>query len=97
MLDVQTKGDAIIVKVRVQPKASRDAIAGEHAGALKVTVTAPPDKGKANKAVAQLLAEALGIAKSDVELVAGTASRDKVFAIRNVTADAVRALVNEGS
>ncbi len=93
MLDVQIKNGAVIVKVRAQPKASRDAIVGEHGGALKVAVTAPPDKGKANKAIVELLAKALGIPKSNIELVAGTTSRDKTLAIRGVTRETVDALV----
>ena len=83
----------MILKVRVQPKASRDAIVGEHGGALKVAVTAPPDKGKANKAVVELLANKLGVPKSNIELVTGSTSRDKTFAIRGVTKEAVEALV----
>ena len=93
MLDTQLKNDAVIVRIRVQPKASRDAIVGEHDGALKVAVTAPPDKGKANKAVVELLAKTLGVAKSNIELVAGTTSRDKTLAIRGATKEAVEALV----
>jgi uncharacterized protein (TIGR00251 family) len=97
MLEIATRGDAVIVKVRVQPKASRDAIAGEHAGALKVAVTAAPEKGKANKAVVELLAKALGVAKSNVELVSGATSRDKVFAIRGATARQIEALARGGA
>jgi uncharacterized protein (TIGR00251 family) len=93
MLDTQLKNGALIVKVRVQPKASRDAIVGEHAGALKIAVTAPPDKGKANKAVVELLAKALGIPKSSIELVSGTTSREKTLAIRGVAKKAVEALI----
>jgi len=95
MLDTQLKNGAVILRVRAQPKASRDAIVGEHGGALKVAVTAPPDKGKANKAVVELLAKALGIPKSNIELVAGATSRDKTFAIRGVTREAVEALIEE--
>ena len=63
--------------LRVQPKARRSAILGVHAGALRVAVTAPPDKGRANLAVAALVAEALDLRASAVEVVAGHASRDK--------------------
>ncbi|MBN1917446.1 MAG: YggU family protein [Verrucomicrobia bacterium] len=97
MLEIATKGEAVIVKVRVQPKASRDAIVGEYSGALKVSVTAPPDKGKANKAVVEVLARALGIAKSNVELTGGAASRGKTFAIRGATKAQVEALATGGA
>ena len=93
MLDTQVKNGAVLVSIRVQPKASRDAIVGEHDGALKVAVTAPPEKGKANKAVVELLAQKLGIPKSNIELVTGATSRDKTLAIRAVTKEAIEALV----
>jgi uncharacterized protein (TIGR00251 family) len=97
VIELQTKGDTLIVKVRVQPKASRDAIVGEHNGALKVSVTAPPDKGKANKAVVEVLARSLGLAKSNVVLLSGAASREKTFAIRGVTAAQLEALATGGT
>jgi uncharacterized protein (TIGR00251 family) len=96
MLDMQTKNDAVIVKVRVQPKAARDAIVGEHGGALKVAVTAAPEKGKANKAVVEVFSKALGIPKSSIELVGGATSRDKTFAIRGASREAIEALVDKG-
>ena len=64
------------------PKARRNSITGLHAGALKVAVTEPPDKGKANEAVIALLAKALGLAPSCIELLAGHTSRDKQVAIK---------------
>jgi len=83
---------AVIVKVRVQPKASRNAVLGEHDGALKIAVTAPPEKGKANKAAVDVLAKALGLPKSSIALAAGAASRDKTFAITGTTHEAITAL-----
>ncbi|PRY25581.1 hypothetical protein CLV78_102761 [Aliiruegeria haliotis] len=64
--------------VRVTPKASRNAVeaSGEE---LRVYVTAVPEGGKANAAVQKLLAKALGVPKSRLELVRGATSRDKVF------------------
>ena len=95
MLELVTKGDAVIIKVRVQPKAARAAVVGEHNGALKVAVTAAPEKGKANKAVVEVLSKALRIAKSSIELVGGATSRDKTFAIRGTSQEAIEALVNK--
>lgn len=66
--------------VRVTPKASSERIAVE-AGAVRVWVTAPPDKGKANKAVIALVAKALGVPKSAVELVRGDTAREKLLRI----------------
>ena len=95
MLDIQLKNNAVILKVRVQPKASRATVLGEHNGALKIAVTAAPDKGKANKAVVELLAKGLRLPKSHIELVAGTTSRDKTFAVRGTSRDAIEALLTK--
>jgi len=66
------------VRLRVTPKASRNAVEETPEG-LKVWVTTAPEDGKANKAVVKLLADALGVAKSHLTLVRGATSRDKVF------------------
>jgi len=58
---------------------------GEHNGALKVAVTAPPEDGRANQALVETLAEALGLKRSQVELIGGPTGRDKRFLIRGVT------------
>lgn len=72
-----------MLTVRVTPKASRNAIQGTMATpdglALKVAVTAPADKGKANAAVIALLADAFDIAKSSITLTHGETDRRKVF------------------
>ncbi|MFV0333357.1 MAG: DUF167 domain-containing protein [Tropicimonas sp.] len=68
------------IAVRVTPKASRNAIS-EQADGLKVTVTTVPEGGKATQAVRKLLARALGIAPSQLELIRGETSRDKVFRV----------------
>lgn len=67
--------------VKVSPKAARNAISGWHGEALKVSVTAAPERGKANAAVQLLLAETLGIAKSSVRLLRGETSSQKIFEI----------------
>ena len=70
-----------ILRVRVTPKASADRLTMED-GRVRIWVTAPPDKGKANKAVIALVAKALGVPKSAVELVRGETARDKQLRIR---------------
>jgi uncharacterized protein len=67
----------ILVEIKAVPGASRSMVAGLRDGALLVRVAAPPDKGKANEELRSCLAEALGIPKSDVELVSGASSRRK--------------------
>lgn len=71
--------------VRVTPRASCDAIEGEHGGALKVRLTAPPVDHRANDALRRLLAERLNVAVSAVRIVAGERSRTKRVAIAGVT------------
>ncbi|WP_417205530.1 DUF167 domain-containing protein [Antarctobacter sp.] len=66
--------------VRVTPKAARNAVLRDDTG-LRVTVTTVPEGGKANAAVIKLLAKALGVPKSRLELVRGDTSRDKLFRI----------------
>jgi len=68
------------IAVRVTPKASRNRIVRE-GGAIRVYVTVVPEGGKANAAVQKLLAKALGVPKSRLELVRGQTARDKLFRV----------------
>jgi hypothetical protein len=79
--------------VRVSPRASRDAIEGEHDGALKVRVTAPPVDEKANEALRRLLAARLNVPVSAVKIVAGEKSRNKRVAVAGATKAQIEALV----
>ena len=78
--------------VRVQPRSSRTGVEGLHGDALKVRVNAPPVDGAANEAVVEALAEALGVPRRAVRIVAGESSRTKVVEVDGVSAEAVRAL-----
>ncbi len=69
-----------MLAVRVTPKAAANAIEVK-GGRVRVRVTAPPDKGKANKAVVALVAAALGAPKSAVEIVRGETGREKLLRI----------------
>jgi uncharacterized protein (TIGR00251 family) len=71
--------------VRVQPRARRNAVVGRVGDALKVSVTAPPEDGRANEAVVELLAETFGVKRRQVEIVSGATSRDKVVRVSGVT------------
>lgn len=66
------------IAVRVTPRAARDSLSrsGE---ALRITVTAPPEDGRANAAVRAILARAMGVAPSQLRLLRGQTARDKVF------------------
>lgn len=78
--------------VKVSPKASRNAVTGWMGEVLKISVTAAPERGKANDAVEQLLADALGLPRSAVTVVAGHTSKLKRVQIVGLTADARRLL-----
>ena len=69
------------LRVRVNPRSSRNQITGWQDDVLAVKLTAPPVEGAANKACIGFLADTLGIKKSQIALVSGTTSRDKVFEI----------------
>lgn len=66
------------IALRVTPRARRNAVTLE-GDVIRVHVTAPPEDGKANAAVVQLLAKALGVAKTRLTLTRGASSRDKRF------------------
>jgi uncharacterized protein len=70
-----------VLPVCAQPGARKVGVMGEHAGALKVAVTAPPEDGRANQALTELLREMLGLKRSQVALIGGTTNRNKRFLI----------------
>jgi uncharacterized protein (TIGR00251 family) len=82
------------IAVRAQPGARKNAVLGEQAGALKVAVTAPPEDGRANAALVEVLRDWLGVKRSQVELAGGATGRNKVFLVRGLTAEAMTVLVN---
>jgi uncharacterized protein (TIGR00251 family) len=80
-LDLRETATGLTLRVRVQPRASSDALSGEREGALVVRLTAPPVEGAANDALARVLAKALGVAPSAVSVVRGAAGRNKVVSV----------------
>jgi len=76
--------------VKVVPKSSRNCVVGWMGETLKVCVTAPPERGKANAAVVEVLAEALGLSAERVRVVVGHASPHKVVEIDGVEDAEVR-------
>ena len=83
--------DGVAVRVRVQPKASRDAWQLTAEGGIRVSLTAPPVEGAANKALCGFVAKQLGVSKRAVALATGERSRRKTLHIQGVTAAQVRA------
>ena len=84
MIAVTAHAEGCLLPVRAQPGARKNAVVGEQAGALKVAVTAPPEDGRANQALTEILREALGLKRAHIELLSGAKSRQKTFLIRGM-------------
>jgi uncharacterized protein (TIGR00251 family) len=72
--------------LRVQPRASRNAFAGVMGDAIKLAITAPPVDGKANQAVVEYLSDFFRVPKSNITIVSGETGRNKLIAVRGMTA-----------
>jgi uncharacterized protein (TIGR00251 family) len=79
---LQDHPEGVVLSIRAQPGAKRSAIVGLHGGALKVAVTAPPEDGRANKMLLELLRKRLNLKRSQIELVSGATNRDKQVLVR---------------
>jgi uncharacterized protein (TIGR00251 family) len=75
------------LRIRVSPGARTTEVVGRQGEAWKVRVAAPPERGRANDALLKLLAETLGVPRTELELVAGGAGRDKIVELRGLGAD----------
>jgi len=85
--------ESITLSIRIQPRASKNEITWMENGGLKIRLTAPPVDGAANEALIRFLAETLSVTKSQVDIVSGHTSRDKIVRISGVgNADAERLL-----
>ena len=84
---------AVVLEVLVQPRASRTRPVGEHGGRLKIQLAAPPVDGEANRALAEFLADTLGVRKGDVTIERGETGRRKTVRVAGVGAAAVRAIL----
>jgi uncharacterized protein (TIGR00251 family) len=93
MLELQKRDGGVIFPVRVQPRASKDEIAGVMSGALKVRLRAPALEGRANDALCEYLAQLLKTPKTAVRILSGHHSRSKRVEVRGVTELQVLALV----
>ncbi len=82
------KGARTSLRLRIIPGARRSGIVGRHGGGWKVRVTAPPEAGKANEALLDLLARTLDIPRRDLALTRGRASRDKIVTLDGLTSEA---------
>ncbi len=91
MISIERHAEGVVLPVRAHAGARRNEIHGSQDGVLKVSVTQAPEKGKANKAIAAVLAQQLGLRKSQVELVSGGTSTHKRFLVRGLSPEDLRA------
>lgn len=77
--------DGWLLAIHIQPGAKRSQVAGLHGDALKIRIAAPPLEGRANAALEAFIAEALGTAKSNVSVVKGMQSREKLVAVKDAS------------
>jgi len=88
-LRVEERKDGIIFRIRIRPFASENKIRGLYGGALKIDINAPPMRSKANKECVRFLVKELKISKSDVEIISGLKSRDKLVKIKGISKEKV--------
>jgi uncharacterized protein (TIGR00251 family) len=94
MLDLKEKDGAVTLRIRVQPRARRNEIIGEHAGALKLKIAAPPVDGKANEECRHFLARLLAVNARSIEIVTGESSREKIVRIHSTDSRRVAAALS---
>ncbi len=87
------KDGSLLLRVHIQPKASKTKIIGLYDGTLKITVCAPPVEGRANREIVKFLAKKLKIPKSDVRVKSGLQSRRKSLELKNIRESEVRRLL----
>jgi uncharacterized protein len=89
LINVTEKEGSVTFNIRVVPRASKSEIVGEMDGNLRVRISAPPADGAANEEVVKVLAKAFGVAKSNVAILSGHASKTKRIRIDGVAAQKV--------
>ncbi|HON65185.1 MAG TPA: DUF167 domain-containing protein [Phycisphaerae bacterium] len=97
MLQLTQQGKDVLLDVKVVPKSSRDRIVGELDGALKVTVSAAPERGAANEAVRKLIAKSLGVRVQQVTVESGLTNPRKTIRIVGTSCESVQTLLSSGS
>jgi uncharacterized protein len=96
-ITVDSRGTTVRFRVRLQPRASRNEIAGALDGVLRVRLHAPPVDGAANEALVAFLAERLAVPRRGVRIVTGATSRTKMIEVEGVSSAAVERLADEGA
>jgi uncharacterized protein (TIGR00251 family) len=89
-LELSARGGGVRLPLHVRPRASRSAIVGVKEGALVVAVRAAPVEGAANDELVRLLAEAFGVRRGDVSVVAGATGRRKLVEVAGLSLNEAR-------
>lgn len=89
-MEIVERNGTVLLRVRAQPRASRTEFAGEHDGALRIRLAAPPVDGEANRELIRFLAGTLGVSRAQVTVRSGESGRNKLVAIAGVDPAAVR-------
>jgi uncharacterized protein len=92
---LQPHPQGVLLHLRAQPGARREGIVGVQADRLKVAVHAAPEKGKANAAIIEVLAEELGLKRSQIQLVSGETSPKKTVLIKGESIEMLQARIEE--
>jgi len=87
---VRERDGTVTLRVRVQPRASRNGVSIAADGSVRVALTAPPVEGAANRALRAFMATLLGISKSHVTIAGGEKAREKTLELAGVDASQVR-------
>jgi uncharacterized protein len=93
MIELGQHPQGVVLTVKVAPKSRANELRGEHAGMLKVAVTAAPEKGKANAAVQELLCAALQLSHSQVSILQGETASTKKFLIQQLPGEELLARI----
>ena len=96
-LDIQQSDDGVIMVVKVIPGSSKTTIAGQLNGMLKIKLSAPPEKGKANQSLIEFLAKCLGVKKKTVSIITGVTSPVKKVKIKEISIEKVVSRFNLSS
>lgn len=93
MSAISESNGTVTLTIKVVPRANQNQIVGIEGDALKIRLNAPPVEGKANSALIQFLAEMLGVARTQIEIIAGHSARRKIVRVRGISVDEVKAKV----
>lgn len=96
-INIQENSGSVTLEVRVIPRSSKSEIVGEHNGAMRVKLSAPPVDGAANEELIRLLSKEFEVSRSAIEIVSGLTSKSKRVRIADVNADRIAAVLKAKS